>query len=127
VDKLGITINQVAAYDELVWCANKMKKDRENMNTVTVRPTSDRIVVQRDEAAEITPGGIVIPGEARDKPVRGVVVAVGPGLLLADGERGPMEVCEGDRVVFGTYGGTEVEVEGDTLTVMRESEVLFIE
>jgi chaperonin GroES len=69
----------------------------------------------------------VIPGEARDKPVRGVVVAVGPGLLLQDGGRGPMDVGEGDRVVFGAYGGTDVEVEGETLTVMRESEVLFVE
>lgn len=101
---------------------------RENMTTsVMIRPTSDRIVVKRDDPAKQTPGGIVLPNESRDVPPRGTVVAVGPGRILEDGKYGPMEVSEGDTVVFSPYHSTEVRVGDEFLVVMRESEVLFIE
>lgn len=97
------------------------------MSTTTIaKPIADRIVVKREAADEVTPGGIVLPDNAKDKPTRGRVVAVGSGRLLDDGTRCPMEVAEGDNVVFGAYGGTEVEIDGEELIVLRESDVLFV-
>ena len=93
---------------------------------VIARPIADRIVVKREDVSDVTPGGIVLPDAAQDKPTRGRVVAVGSGRLLDDGSRVAMEVNEGDTVVFSAYGGTEVEIGGEAFIVLRESDVLFV-
>lgn len=92
----------------------------------TVRPIGERVLVRRDKAEEETPGGIVLPDYAKDTPTRGSVVAVGNGKLLNDGTRCEMSVKEGDTVVFGMYAGTEIEVDGETLVVLNEADLLAI-
>ena len=87
-------------------------------------PVGDKIVVQRMEAEEKTPGGIVLPDAAREKPQRGKVVAVGVGKLLDSGNRGELSVTIGDEVIFGKYGGSEVEVDGEEYKILRESDIL---
>ena len=74
-----------------------------------IRPLDDRIVVEPVEAEETTAGGIVLPDSAQEKPQRGKVVAVGPGRLLESGERGSLSIAEGDEVIYGKYGGTDIE------------------
>jgi chaperonin GroES len=76
------------------------------------------------EAEETTAGGIVLPDAAKEKPQRGTVIAVGPGKLLDSGERGELSVTVGDEVIFGKYGGTEIEVEGTDVKILRESDIL---
>ena len=76
------------------------------------------------EAEEVTAGGIVLPDAAQEKPQRGTVIAVGPGKLLDSGERGELSVSVGDEVIFGKYGGTEIEVEGVDVKILRESDIL---
>jgi len=88
------------------------------------RPLDDRVLVEPLEAEEKTSGGIVLPESAKEKPQRGRVVAVGPGALLDDGSRAPMAVKEGDIVVFGQYGGTDVTLDATDYKVLRESEIL---
>jgi chaperonin GroES len=93
-----------------------------------IRPLDDRVVVEPFEAEEKTRGGIVLPDTAREKPQRGKVVATGPGKLLEkSGERGEMSLKAGDRVFYGKYSGTEVELEGETYVILRESDVLAVE
>jgi chaperonin GroES len=75
-------------------------------------------------AEETTAGGIVLPDAAQEKPQRGTVVAVGPGKLLESGERGELSVGVGDEVIYGKYGGTEIEVEGQDVKILRESDIL---
>ncbi len=89
-----------------------------------LNPLDDRVVVQPLEAEEVTAGGIVLPDSAKEKPQRGKVVAVGPGRLLDSGERSPIGLVSGDEVLFGKYGGTEVEVDGQEYKILRESDVL---
>lgn len=91
-----------------------------------IRPLGDRILVARLEAEEKTPGGIVIPDIAKDKPQLGDVQAVGPGRLLDDGTVHPVSVKAGDRVLFNKYGGAEVEIDGKKLIVMREDDILDV-
>lgn len=93
-----------------------------------IRPLDDRVVVERYEAEETTAGGIVLPDSAREKPQRGKVIATGPGKLLEKtGERGEMSVKVGDSVYYGKYSGTEVELDGETYVILRESDILAIE
>ena len=92
-----------------------------------VRPLDDRVVVERFEAEERTAGGIVLPDSAREKPQQGKIVAVGPGKLLDSGERGEMSVKVGDRVFYGKYAGTEVDISGDEFVILRESDILAVE
>jgi len=93
-----------------------------------IRPLDDRVVVEPFEAEERTAGGIVLPDSAREKPQRGKVIATGPGKLLEkSGERGEMSLKVGDRVFYGKYSGTEVELEGDTYVILRESDVLAVQ
>lgn len=94
---------------------------------VKIRPLDDRVVVQRFEAEEKTAGGIVLPDSAREKPQQGTVIAAGPGKLLDSGERGQMSVKVGDRIFYGKYAGTEVDINGDELVVLRESDILAVE
>ena len=89
-----------------------------------LKPLGDRVVVEREEAQEKTAGGIVLPDTAKDKPQKGKVIAVGDGAVSEDGTRRPLDVAEGDEVLYSKYGGTEVTVEGDELLVLRESDVL---
>lgn len=89
-----------------------------------IRPLDDRIVVEPMDAEEMTAGGIVLPDTAKEKPQRGTVIAVGPGKLLESGQRSSLSVSVGDQVLFGKYGGTEIEVEGQEVKILRESDIL---
>ncbi|HOW19440.1 MAG: co-chaperone GroES [Phycisphaerae bacterium] len=91
-----------------------------------IKPLDDRILVQQGKAEETTPGGIVLPDTAKEKPQRGTVKAVGPGRLLDSGERGSMSVKVGDEVYYGKYSGTEVELDGEKYVILKESDVLGI-
>lgn len=93
---------------------------------VNVQPMADRVVVEPLEETEEMRGGLYIPDTAKEKPQQGKIVAVGPGRLNDDGERIPMEVTEGDRVLYGKYAGTEVTVDGHDLLIIKESDVLAI-
>jgi chaperonin GroES len=94
------------------------------MKDIKLKPLDDRIVVEPVEAEERTAGGIVLPDSAKEKPQRGTVLAVGPGKLLDSGKRGEVAVSVGDQVIYGKYSGSEVEVEGRDLKILRESEIL---
>ncbi|MBX3416333.1 MAG: co-chaperone GroES [Pirellulaceae bacterium] len=94
------------------------------MARVKIRPLDDRVVVEPSAAEEVTAGGIVLPDNAKEKPQRGKVVAVGPGKLLDNGERGTLSVAVGDEVIFGKYGGTEIEIDGEEIKILRESDIL---
>ena len=89
-----------------------------------IRPLDDRVVIEPLEAEEKTTGGIVLPDTAKEKPQRGKVMAIGPGKLLDSGERAAVSVVEGDEVIFGKYSGSEIEVNGDELKIMREGDIL---
>ena len=89
-----------------------------------LKPLDDRVVVQPLDAEEKTAGGIVLPDSAQEKPQRGKVVALGPGKLLDSGERSAIELSVGDEVLFGKYGGTEIEVDGTEVKILRESDIL---
>ena len=91
-----------------------------------IRPLNDRILVKRLEGEEKTKGGIIIPDTAKEKPAEGKVVAVGNGRLNDKGERVPVEVKAGDRVLFSKYGGTEVKIEGEESLIMREDDILGV-
>ena len=91
---------------------------------IKIRPLDDRVVVEPLEAEETTAGGIVLPDTAKEKPQRGTVVAVGPGKLLDTGKRGDLSVTVGDEVIYGKYGGSDIEVDGDDVKILRESDIL---
>jgi len=93
---------------------------------MSIRPLHDRLVVRRIEAETTSRGGILIPDNAKEKPSQGEVVAVGDGVTLDNGELRPLAVKVGDRVLFGKYTGSEVKLSGETLLVMRESDVLAV-
>ena len=94
------------------------------MAKIKIRPLDDRVVVEPMEAEERTAGGIVLPETAKERPQRGKVVAVGPGRLLDSGERATMSVAVGDEVIYGKYGGTDIEVNGEEVKILRESDIL---
>jgi chaperonin GroES len=94
------------------------------MAKLKIRPLDDRVVVTPLEAEERTAGGIVLPDSAKEKPQRGTVVAVGPGKLLDSGKRGELSVTVGDQVIYGKYGGTDIEVSGEDVKILRESDIL---
>ena len=91
-----------------------------------VVPLGDKVVVKRVEAEEITAGGIVLPDSAQEKPQQGRVLSVGDGKLLPDGQRASHQVSEGDRVLFSSYAGTEVEVDSEDLLIMSEDDILAV-
>ena len=93
---------------------------------IEIRPLDDRVVVKQLDAEEMTPGGIVLPDTAKEKPQKGEIISVGPGRLLDSGDRGGMSVKIGDHVFFGKYSGTDVKVAGEELKIMRESDILGI-
>lgn len=91
-----------------------------------IRPVGDRVVVKPAAKEEVTRSGIVIPDTAKEKPQEGTVIAVGSGRLLDNGERAPIDVKEGDRVLFAKYGGTEFKLDGEEYLVLKESDILAI-
>jgi chaperonin GroES len=91
-----------------------------------LRPLQDRILVQRVAEETTTKGGIIIPDTAKEKPVEGKVVAVGSGKVGEDGKRIPLEIKEGDSILFGKYAGTEVKIEGEEYLIMREDDILGV-
>ncbi len=91
-----------------------------------IEPLGDKVVVKRMEADETTAGGIVLPDAAREKPQRGRVLSVGNGRLLEDGTRSKLQVQEGDRVLFSSYAGTEIELDSGPLLIMNESDILAV-
>mgnify|MGYP003573079045 CR=1 FL=1 len=93
---------------------------------MNIRPLHDRVVVKRMEEETTSPGGIVIPDTATEKPVRGEVIAVGNGKILDTGETRLLDLKAGDKVLFGKYSGTEVKVDGEELLVMREDDVMAV-
>jgi chaperonin GroES len=118
--------NRVSLAVSLNWInknENMLGKET-HMAKIKLRPLDDRVVVEPLEAEEMTAGGIVLPDAAQEKPQRGKVVATGPGKLLDSGNRGELSVKVGDEVIFGKYGGSEVEVDGEEYKILRESDIL---
>ena len=93
---------------------------------MNIRPLHDRVIIRRMEEEKTSPGGIVIPDSATEKPVKGEVVAVGNGKILDSGEVRPLDVKVGDTILFGKYSGSEVSVDGEELLVMREDDITAI-
>ncbi len=91
-----------------------------------IKPLQDRIVVERIEEEEQKKGGIIIPDTAKEKPQQGKVIAVGPGRIDKEGKRIPVEVKEGDRIIFSKYAGTEIKIDDKEYLIMREDDVLGI-
>jgi chaperonin GroES len=91
-----------------------------------IRPLNDRVLVTRDEEEQKSAGGIIIPDTAKEKPQRGKIVAAGPGKMGEDGKRIPLEVKEGDRVLFSKYAGTEIKLDGVEHVFMKEDDILSI-
>jgi len=90
------------------------------------RPLHDRVILQRIEEKETIKGGIIIPDTAKEKPMEGEVISTGPGKMMDDGKRSPMDVKAGDRVLFGKYAGTEIKIDDQEYVIMREEEILAV-
>jgi len=93
---------------------------------MNLRPLHDRVIVKRMEEERMSAGGIVIPDSAAEKPVRGEVLAVGNGKILENGEKRPLDIGVGNKILFGKYSGTEVKVDGEELLVMREEDIMAV-
>ena len=93
---------------------------------MNIRPLHDRLIVKRFEEEEKTKGGIIIPDNAKEKPMQGEIIAVGSGKILEDGRKAALEVKKGDRVLFGKYSGTEIKIEGNEYLMMREEDILGV-
>ena len=91
-----------------------------------IRPLHDRLLVKRWEEEQTSPGGIVIPDAAKEKPIKGEVLAIGPGKLLDNGQARPLDLRIGDKVLFGKYAGTEVKIDGVEYLVLREDDVIGV-
>jgi chaperonin GroES len=89
-------------------------------------PLGENVIVERVEAKETTEGGIVLPDSAQEHPAEGVILSVGDGRLLDDGTRHPLQVQEGDRIIFSSYAGSDIHVDGEILLIMRESDILAV-
>jgi chaperonin GroES len=92
----------------------------------SIKPLQDRVIIKRIEEGEQIRGGIIIPDSAKEKPQEGEVIAVGEGKKLDNGDRVPLDVTEGDRVLFGKYAGTEIKLDGDEYLIMREDDILGV-
>ncbi|MFP4145781.1 MAG: co-chaperone GroES [Phycisphaeraceae bacterium] len=102
------------------------KKKTTSKRTTNLRPLDDRVIVKPQEAEEKTASGIYLPETAKEKPMTGEIVAVGPGKLNNDGSRAEISVSPGDTVLYGKYGGTEITLDGETFMIMREGELLGV-
>jgi chaperonin GroES len=96
------------------------------MARLSIRPLGEKVIVKRLEAEDRTSGGIVLPDSAKEKPKRGKVLSVGDGKLLDDGKRQPLQVKEGDEVLFTSYAGTEIKIDGDPMLIMDEGDILAV-
>ncbi|MDR2681478.1 MAG: co-chaperone GroES [Holosporaceae bacterium] len=94
--------------------------------TVNFTPLKDRVLIKRMDQEERSPGGIIIPDTAKEKPVEGVVLAVGPGVRDDGGTLHPLDVKKGDKVLFAKWGGNEVKIDGEEYTILKESDILGI-
>jgi chaperonin GroES len=90
------------------------------------RPLHDRVILKRVEDKESVKGGIIIPDTAKEKPMEGEVISVGPGKMMEDGKRSPMDLKAGDRVLFGKYAGTEIKIDDVEYLIMQEEEILAV-
>ena len=90
------------------------------------RPLHDRVLIRRTEEEEKSQGGIIIPDTAKEKPIEGEILAVGPGARSEDGKIHPLDVKVGDRVLFGKWSGTEVKIDGEELSIMKESDIMGV-
>jgi chaperonin GroES len=107
--------------------ANKVQNTKQEVRmSLNLKPLADRLVVKPLEEEEVTPGGIVLPETAKEKPQKGEVLALGPGARDDQGKRIAMDVSVGDEVLFAKYAGTEVKIGGDELLILRESDILAI-
>lgn len=93
---------------------------------MNIRPLQDRVIVKRMEEETTSAGGIVLPDSATEKPIRGEVLAVGPGKILDNGDKRPLDINVGDTVLFGKYSGTEVKINDEELLVMREEDIMGV-
>jgi chaperonin GroES len=100
------------------------RRTKAMVKKINLRPLDDRVVVEPLEAEEMTAGGIVLPDTAKERPQRGTVLARGPGKVLDSGERGALSVEIGDEVIFGKYAGTDIEVDGREVKILRETDIL---
>jgi chaperonin GroES len=91
-----------------------------------IKPLNDRVLVKRMEETQVTKGGILIPDTAKEKPIEGKIIAVGPGKMSDAGTRMTLQLKEGDRVLFGKYAGTEIKMEGEEYLMMREEDILAV-
>jgi chaperonin GroES len=91
-----------------------------------IKPLHDRVIVKRNESEQKTASGIIIPDTAKEKPQEGIVIAVGTGIRKEDGTVLPLDVKEGDKILFGKYAGTEIKIEGDEFLMMKEDDILGI-
>ena len=101
-------------------------KSRPKTTKTKIKPLGEKVLIRRQEAEETTRGGIVLPDSAKEKPQKGKILSVGDGKLLDDGSRAKFQVKVGDTVLFSSYGGTEIKVDGEELMLMDESEILAI-
>ena len=93
---------------------------------MNIRPLQDRVIVKRMEEETTSAGGIVLPDSATEKPIRGEVLAVGPGKILDSGDKRPLDIKIGDTVLFGKYSGTEIKIDDEELLVMREEDIMGV-
>ncbi|HRE57807.1 MAG: co-chaperone GroES [Candidatus Kapaibacterium sp.] len=93
---------------------------------MTVTPLHDRVIVRPSAPEEVTTGGIIIPDTAKEKPMQGEIIAVGPGKVTDDGKQAALQVKVGDKVLYGKYAGTEISVSGEELLIMRESDIFAV-
>jgi len=96
------------------------------MTVTTLIPLHDRVLVKRSEVSEVTKGGIYLPNDSQEKPQEGAVIAVGQGIVLEDGTTLPLNVSVGDNILFGKYSGAEIQIDGETLIMMREGDIFGI-
>lgn len=96
------------------------------MANFKIQPLADRVIVKPKEAEETTKGGIILPDTAKEKPIEGTIVAVGPGRITDDGKEIKMTLKVGDTVLYGKYSGTEIKIEGEDYLIMRESDIYGI-
>jgi chaperonin GroES len=98
----------------------------EEIAKMKIKPLQDRVIVKRVEEEEKTKGGIIIPDTAKEKPVEGKVVAAGDGKITEDGKKLPLEVKKGDRILFGKYAGTEINIDGEEHLIMKEDDIIAL-
>jgi chaperonin GroES len=119
-------VNEMSNASKNVPNLRDMSSHRNGTRPSTVRPLHDRVIVKRIAEEETSKGGIIIPDSAKEKPLEGQVVAVGPGRRDDNGKIGPLGVAKGDRILFGKYSGTDVEIDGEEHLILQENDILGV-